>query len=173
MLPAGTVHSSGQNQFILELGSLTIGSYTYKIYDYLRREKDGSLRPIHSKNAMAVASRERDSEWVKDNLAIEPVLLEETGDYREYLLGKTELMYYQTQRIELRTRRRYEGSSHGQFTVLCLVDGEHCAISSRSQPDYRYDLDFCGYGGGAGNDRSVRNRGKRVSALPLKLFTVF
>ena len=29
MLPAGTIHSSGRNQVILEIGSLTIGSYTY------------------------------------------------------------------------------------------------------------------------------------------------
>ncbi|MGM9747407.1 MAG: phosphoheptose isomerase, partial [Candidatus Cryptobacteroides sp.] len=34
MLPAGTIHSSGRNQVILEIGSLTIGSYTYKMYDY-------------------------------------------------------------------------------------------------------------------------------------------
>ena len=32
MLPAGTIHSSGRNQVILEIGSLTIGSYTYKMY---------------------------------------------------------------------------------------------------------------------------------------------
>ena len=39
MLPAGTIHSSGRNQVILEIGSLTIGSYTYKMYDYLRRSR--------------------------------------------------------------------------------------------------------------------------------------
>ena len=42
MIPAGTIHSSGRNQLILELGSLTIGSYTYKIYDYNRKDKNGN-----------------------------------------------------------------------------------------------------------------------------------
>ena len=45
MLPAGTVHASGRNQLILELGSLTIVSYTYKVYDYNRKDKDGNTRP--------------------------------------------------------------------------------------------------------------------------------
>ena len=44
MLPAGTIHSSGRNQVILEIGSLTIGSYTYKMYDYLRLDFDGKQR---------------------------------------------------------------------------------------------------------------------------------
>ena len=48
MLPAGTIHSSGRNQVILEIGSLTIGSYTYKMYDYLRLDFDGKQRPIHT-----------------------------------------------------------------------------------------------------------------------------
>ena len=38
MIPAGTVHASGRNQVILEIGSLTVGSYTYKLYDYLRAD---------------------------------------------------------------------------------------------------------------------------------------
>ena len=49
MLPAGTIHSSGRNQVILEIGSLTIGSYTYKMYDYLRLDFDGKQRPIHTR----------------------------------------------------------------------------------------------------------------------------
>lgn len=38
MIPAGTIHASGQNQLILEIGSLTVGSYTYKMYDYVRKD---------------------------------------------------------------------------------------------------------------------------------------
>ena len=142
MIPSGTVHSSGQNQFILELGSLTIGSYTYKIYDYLRREKDGSLRPIHSKNAMNVAKRERNTEWVRENIAIDPILIDEKDDYKEYIVGKTDLMYYQTQRIEIKTGGRYEGKNNGQFTVCTLVDGEKCRISSKKDHLLSFDMSF-------------------------------
>ena len=50
MIPAGTVHASGRNQVILEIGSLTVGSYTYKLYDYQRIDPQTGLpRPIHLK----------------------------------------------------------------------------------------------------------------------------
>ena len=49
MLPAGTIHSSGRNQVILEIGSLTIGSYTYKMYDYLRLDFAGNGATLFSR----------------------------------------------------------------------------------------------------------------------------
>ncbi|MCI8297046.1 MAG: hypothetical protein HFG22_14445 [Lachnospiraceae bacterium] len=142
MLPAGTVHASGRNQFILELGSLTIGSYTYKIYDYNRKDKDGKLRPIHMKNAKKVLRKERDPAWVEENVAIAPICLQQSGDYTEYVVGKTDLMYYETHRIEIKTHGRYEGKNNGQFTVLTVVDGEQIRVFSRSDPGYAYTADF-------------------------------
>ena len=61
LLPGGTIHASGRNQVVLEIGSYTIGSYTFKLYDYLRKDLDGNPRPIHSihgKNVL-VADRRR------------------------------------------------------------------------------------------------------------------
>ena len=142
MLPAGTIHASGRNQLILELGSLTIGSYTYKVYDYNRRDKDGNTRPIHTKNAEKVLRFERDGAWVRENIAIEPVLLKETDQYVEYVVGKTDLMYYETHRIELCTGGVYEGSNNGQFTVVTVVDGEQARISSKSHPEFSYTARF-------------------------------
>ena len=139
MLPAGTVHASGRNQLILELGSLTIGSYTYKVYDYNRKDSDGNTRPIHTKNAEKVLRFERDSQWVRENLAIDPILVEKTDEYAEYIVGKTDLMYYETRRVELATHGSYEGRNNGQFTVITVVDGESVHIYSRSQPKYCFD----------------------------------
>lgn len=138
MLPAGTIHASGQNQFILELGSLTIGSYTYKIYDYNRKDKDGNTRPIHLKNAMKVLDRKRNSDWVKKNIAIEPVLVREDSDYKEYIVGDTDLMYYQTSRVELKTKGSYRSSNNNQFTVITVVDGEEIEVYSESNPDFKF-----------------------------------
>ena len=138
MLPAGTIHSSGRNQLILELGSLTIGSYTYKVYDYNRKDKEGKVRPIHTANAEKVLHFERDSEWVDNNIAIEPIMVEETPQYREYTVGSSDLMYYQTNRIEMETHAIYEGKNNGQFTVLTLVDGEEIKVYSKSHPEFSY-----------------------------------
>jgi mannose-6-phosphate isomerase class I len=142
MIPAGTVHASGRNQLILELGSLTIGSYTYKVYDYNRKDKDGNVRPIHTKNAEKVLHFERDSKWVDENIAIEPILVEETDQYKEYIVGKTDLMYYQTGRIELNTHGRYEASNNGGFTVLTLVDGEKATVYAKDNPELKYDMNY-------------------------------
>ena len=75
MLPAGTIHSSGRNQVILEIGSLTIGSYTYKMYDYLRADLDGKPRPIHTYHGENVLAKDRKTNWVKDNLVQDPQLV--------------------------------------------------------------------------------------------------
>lgn len=138
MLPAGTIHASGQNQFILELGSLTIGSYTYKIYDYNRRDKDGNTRPIHLKNAKRVLEYKRNADWVKKNIAIEPILVKESEDFKEYIVGNTDLMYYQTSRVELKTKASYKSSNNDQFTVITLVDGEEIEVYSESNPDFKF-----------------------------------
>lgn len=138
MLPGGTIHASGQNQLILELGSLTIGSYTYKIYDYNRRDKDGNTRPIHLKNAKKVLQKGRNQDWVKKNIAIEPVLVKESPDYTEFIVGDTDLMYYQTSRVELKTNGIYKSSNNDQFTVITLVDGEEIEVYSESNPDFKF-----------------------------------
>lgn len=142
MLPAGTIHASGRNQVVLETGSLTIGSYTYKVFDYNRREKDGTLRPIHTKNAEKVLHFERDSQWVDENVAIEPILLDEKEGYAEYIVGKTDLMYYETHRIEMNQGVSYEGTNNNQFTVFSVVDGEEVKVYSKSNPDFCYTANF-------------------------------
>ncbi len=138
MLPAGTIHASGRNQLILELGSLTIGSYTYKIYDYNRKDKDGNTRPIHLKNAKKVLEYNRNADWVKKNIAIEPVFVKESDDFKEFILGDTDLMYYQTSRVELNTNGSYKSNNNDQFTVITLVDGEEIEVYSESNPDFKF-----------------------------------
>lgn len=141
MIPAGTIHASGQNQFILELGSLTLGSYTYKMYDYNRKDKDGNLRPIHLKNAEKVLRFERDSEWVNENIAIEPILIDEKEKYKEFIVGYTELMYFQTNRVEIKTKGTYSQKKDG-FVVLTLVDGESADVYSKKDPNKVYHMNY-------------------------------
>ena len=136
MIPAGTIHASGRNQLILELGSLTIGSYTYKVYDYNRKDKDGNVRPIHTANAEQVLHFERDSKWVDENIAIEPIPVSKTDEAAEFTVGKTDLMYYETSRVEIEKGGHYEGHNNGQFTVLTLVDGEEIKVYSKSHPEF-------------------------------------
>lgn len=142
MLPAGTIHSSGQNQFILELGSLTIGSYTYKMYDYNRRDKEGKLRPIHTYSGEKVIIKDRTASWVNDNICIEPIQVAKNDEYSEYIVGQTELMYYETARVELNTGGTYKAKKEDAFMVVTIVDGEKVKIYSQTHPDFVYQANF-------------------------------
>lgn len=51
-VPSGTVHAIGKGNLIFELQQSS--DITYRLYDYNRREKDGSLRELHIKDSLNV-----------------------------------------------------------------------------------------------------------------------
>lgn len=132
MLPGGTIHASGQNQVVLEIGSLTVGSYTFKMYDYLRKDLDGKPRPIHSIHGKSVLRREWTGEWVERNLVPEPRPIREG----ESIVGEHDLIYFSLRRLDF--DREIEDDTAGLFHVLTLVDGEEVRISSLENPERFY-----------------------------------
>lgn len=136
MIPEGTIHSSGRNQLILEIGSLSIGSYTYKMYDYLREDFDGKRRPIHNYHGEKVLRKEYTTSWVKENLLQDPQIVRSGEGWAEYILGEHELLYYSLRRLEF--EKTIEGDTGGKFHVLSLVDGEEVLIQSLDNPELSY-----------------------------------
>lgn len=142
MIPGGTIHASGRGQLILELGSLTMGSYTYKMYDYNRIDSDGKPRPIHLNMGEKALKKERKTSWVNENVAIEPIPDGSGEGWEQFIVGKTELMYYMTRNLFMDAGATAEFKNNGQFTVLTLVDGEHIRVYSKSNPDFFYDQNY-------------------------------
>ena len=146
MLPAGTIHSSGRNQVILEIGSLTIGSYTYKMYDYLRLDFDGKQRPIHTHLGELNVRQDRRYSVIHDPESPEYIVqkprLDCEGDgWKEFILGENPQMYISLRRLEFDTR--CEQDTRGEkFHVLTLVDGDRVRIRSVEHPERYFDLDF-------------------------------
>jgi mannose-6-phosphate isomerase class I len=132
LIPAGTIHASGRNQVILEIGSLTIGSYTYKMYDYLRKDLDGRLRPIHTIHGDAVLRREFKGDWVKKHLIPESRLVRRDESGEEILVGESELLYFSLR--NLRFAQRMTDNTGDRFHVLVLVEGEKVMIRSCEDP---------------------------------------
>jgi len=132
MLPAGTIHSSGRNQVILEIGSLTIGSYTYKMYDYMRKDLEGKLRPIHTYHGDKVLRRDFRASWVRQNLVQQPRTVREGEGWQEIIVGEHDLLYFSLRNLIF--AKRIEDAATDRFHVLSLVDGEKVIIRSLNDP---------------------------------------
>ena len=133
MIPAGTIHASGRNQVVLEIGSLTVGSYTYKMYDYCRLDLDGNPRPLHIYHGDKVLNRERTASWVGENLVQSPHTVRSGPDWEEFKVGEHPLLYFSLRNV--RFVSRYTDDTKGRFHVLALVDGERVMVRSLRNPD--------------------------------------
>ena len=71
LIPAGTPHASGAGNVVLEI-SATPYLYTLRFYDWLRRDLDGELRPVHLAHAFANLDPARSGDSVRRELIPEP-----------------------------------------------------------------------------------------------------
>lgn len=146
MLPAGTIHSSGRNQVILEIGSLTIGSYTYKMYDYLRLDFDGKQRPIHTRLGEENVRQDRRYSVIHnpespEYIVQKPRLAASGEGWEEYILGENPQVYFSLRRLEF--EKKCEQDTGGKlFHVLTLVDGDAVRVRSVRHPERYFDLQF-------------------------------
>lgn len=141
MIPAGTIHASGQNQLILEIGSLTVGSYTYKMYDYLRRDLDGNPRPIHSFFGSENLNHGMTESYVREHLVNGGASVLRKGDnWQEEIVGECEQLYFSLR--NLRFSDRMTDDTAGDFHVLALVDGESVTVRSLQDPSLCFTMNY-------------------------------
>lgn len=138
MIPAGTIHASGRNQVVLEIGSLTVGSYTYKLYDYQRIDPQSGLRrPIHLNAGEKVIRPERTEEWVMQNIVDHGYLVRQGDTWLEKVVGEHDLLYFSLRNLVF--EHEMEDDTKGTFHVLALVDGEHIRVESCTDPNAAYE----------------------------------
>ncbi len=141
LIPAGTIHASGRNQVVLEIGSLTVGSYTYKLYDYQRIDPQTGLpRPIHLKMGEKVLRAAQSSEWVEENLVNHGRTVREGEGYRELIVGEHELLYFSLHNLVF--EKEIIDDTGGTFHVLALVEGERARVESVKSPSFYYIFNF-------------------------------
>jgi mannose-6-phosphate isomerase class I len=124
-IPNGTVHCSGEGNLVLEI-SATPYIFTFKIYDYLRRDLEGKLRPINLDRGFENIRFERRSDWVKQNLVAKPVLINEGNGWKEYELYNKPFTFYNINRVEF--ERHYELNTNGRAYATNLVEGERVEL---------------------------------------------
>jgi mannose-6-phosphate isomerase len=141
MIPAGTIHASGHNQVVLEIGSLTVGSYTYKLYDYQRSDPQSGLkRPIHLRMGSLALRGERTRAWVEGNLVNHGGLIGQGDGWQEKAVGEHELLYFSLRALHF--DRQIPQDTRGCFHVLALTEGEKVRAEKLDDPSCSYTLDY-------------------------------
>lgn len=141
LLPGGTIHASGRNQIVLEIGSYTIGSYTFKLYDYLRKDLDGNPRPIHSIHGKNVLVTDRRRSKVDGVLRPKPKLVREGQGWKEEIVGEHDLIYFSLRRFTF--DHSISDSTEGRkFHVLVLVKGDEILVYSKKDPACCYHAKY-------------------------------
>lgn len=92
-IPAGTVHAIGAGVLIFEIQQNS--TTTYRLYDYMRRDKSGNLRELHLEKALAVLTPDvyTEAKYEQDDAAVGKII--GSCPYfttREYDLARGEAM---------------------------------------------------------------------------------
>jgi len=129
LIPNGTVHCSGKNNLVLEI-SATPYIFTFKLYDYLRRDLNGNLRPINIEHGFNNIKFERRKAWVQENLIAKPRLIDEGENWKKFVLYDSPLTFYNIYRVHFTDR--YEFETNDQAFAVNLVEGKRIKIRTIS-----------------------------------------
>jgi mannose-6-phosphate isomerase class I len=127
LIPAGTAHASGAGNLVLEI-SATPYLYTLRFYDWLRRDLDERLRPVHLEHAFANLDERRRGSAVRRDLIPEPRLLRSRNGSRELVLGAHPELFFAVHRLDF--DEAISDDTAGRFHVLNLVEGERVEIEA-------------------------------------------
>ncbi len=134
LIPAGTPHASGAGNVVLEI-SATPYLYTLRFYDWLRRDLDGDLRPVHLAHAFSNLDARRSGDAVRRELVPEPKTLRTDAGSAELELGRLPDLFFAVHRLDFEDAARDDASE--RFHVLNLVAGEEVEIATEAGAVHR------------------------------------
>jgi mannose-6-phosphate isomerase class I len=128
LIPAGTPHASGAGNVVLEI-SATPYVYTLRFYDWLRRDLDGALRPVHLRHAFSNLDPRRRGDSVRE-LMPEPSLVRRGSGWSELELGRSPELFFAVHRLDFDD----EVADHtgGRFHALNLAAGDEIEVETAS-----------------------------------------
>jgi len=135
LIPNRTVHSSGKNNFVLEI-SATPYIFTFKMYDWLQRDKEGKPRPINIEHGFNNLDFSRQGKRVEQEFIAKPYVLK-TLDGAEIIHYPThEIHYYDVHRFDISKELSVE--TMNQVHVLMLVEGSSIEVEDNMGNMQRY-----------------------------------
>ncbi len=120
-IPAGRVHGIGAGMVIAEIQQTS--DVTYRIYDYMRRDREGNLRELHTELAL-------------DAIDFQDITQDPKVHYtekRDTLTSLVECPYFKTSELKLSQTyvRNYAGED--TFHVYMCLNGQCCFLSPEGQ----------------------------------------
>ncbi len=128
LIPPGTVHASGSNNFVLEISN-TPYRYTFKIYDYCRKNLDGKKRSLSINHALKVLKFNRDKNWIRQNLIPKPNLIKNTNNCKEYLLSNNKNFTFNIYRVHF--KKYYYDKTQDSMHIINLVEGSKISVVTK------------------------------------------
>lgn len=136
-IPSGLVHAIGAGIVVAEIQQNS--DLTYRVYDYDRRQKDGSLRPLHREKALDVATaytREEISDLQYSRREREAGLLAACS-------------YFRVSRVKVAGRADLAAEKSSFHSLLCIEGGGSIRYDGKTYPIVRGESYFipAGLGG--------------------------
>ena len=127
LIPAGTVHCSGNNSMVLEI-SATPYIFTFKLWDWGRMGMDGRPRPINLERGAENIQWGRTTSWVSRYLINHVDQVAQGDGWLEERTGLHELEFIETRRHWFTGTVPHQ--TNGTVNVLNLVEGDEAVVES-------------------------------------------
>jgi mannose-6-phosphate isomerase class I len=139
LIPAGTVHCSGQGCMVLEI-SATPYIFTFKLYDWGRLGLDGKPRAINIEHGAKVIQWDRQPGWTKENLVNNNEVIRQEKDWREEQTGLHQLQFIETRRYWQSGKVKHQTGD--VVNVLMVVEGSGAVVESPADSFDPFHVNF-------------------------------
>ena len=120
-IPAGRVHGIGAGMVIAEIQQTS--DVTYRIYDYLRRDRDGNLRELHTELAL-------------DAIDFEDITTDPKVNYtekRDDIVSLVQCPFFTTNELKLTQSFKRDYTGIDSFRVYMCLSGQCCFLNPNEQ----------------------------------------
>ncbi len=130
LIPHGTIHACGVDNLVLEISGTTY-LYTFKLYDWLRLDLDGTPRPINIERGLQnLYFNRKGKRIIQEELIAKPYSAKEGPDWRLVHLPTHPVQFYDVHRFEFSST--VEAQTEGSFHIMNLVEGRSVLVETEN-----------------------------------------